>query len=106
MQGYVVNKQTDNNYIVEGELSFFSLNKTNIANYDFINSTAAISLDLSAVTVADSAGLALIIDWIKYGKQNNTKLTFKNIPQQLLTLAELSNIEINQLFSQEESSLT
>ena len=96
MSSFTVSQQTTGNYLVEGELTFFSLNKKTISSFDFLTSAKDICIDLASVTSADSAGLALLIEWIKQCKITGSTLTFKNIPQQLLTLAKLSGFEIDQ----------
>ena len=53
-------------------------------------------IDLVEVNLVDSAGLALLIEWIKQSKQSAATLTFKNIPNQLITLAALSDIDLNE----------
>ena len=89
-------KLSDTSYFVEGDLTFFSLNKKTIKSFDFLNITKKICIDLEKVTSADSAGLALMIEWIKQSKLHSTNLTFKNIPQQLLTLARLSDFDLQE----------
>lgn len=96
MSTFTLSKQTTGDYLVEGELTFFNLNKKNITSLDFFKSAKEICIDLAKVTSADSAGLALLIEWIKQCRIADTKLTFKNIPQQLLTLAKLGGFEIDQ----------
>jgi phospholipid transport system transporter-binding protein len=54
---------------------------------------------LSRVTNADSAGLALLIEWIKYTRSNRISLHFKNIPEQLLSLAKLSGFDQSSHFA-------
>jgi phospholipid transport system transporter-binding protein len=95
MPTYSLVKQSDGNYSAEGELSFFSLNEKTIKSFDFLKSAPAVCIDLRQVSSADSAGLALIIEWIKHSILYDTKLSFKNIPQQLLTLAKLSNFDLD-----------
>lgn len=97
MPTFNVIKQSNNYYHVEGDLTFFSLDKNNIKSFGFLNSSKKLCMDLAKVSAADSAGLALMIEWIKQSKLCGTKLSFKNIPQQLLTLAKLSNIDITDL---------
>ncbi len=48
-------------------------------------------VDLGAVTRTDSAGLALLIEWVK--QTRNTPITFQNIPTQMLGLATVSGVE-------------
>lgn len=96
MSEFKINQQTDNSYSVEGDVTFISLNNKAIRHAVSLNFAKETNIDLSHINSADSAGLALIIEWIKQGKRRDTKLTFKNIPQQLLTLAKLSGLEINE----------
>ena len=48
------------------------------------------SIDLSAVTAVDSAGLALLLEWQASRKSSSAALTFINAPSSLLSLASLS----------------
>ena len=59
----------------------------------FSGSTGAIELDLSAVGRADSAGLALLIDWLAWARQAGRTMKFSGIPAALLALARLSDVE-------------
>jgi len=89
-------KLSDGAYFVEGNMTFSTLNKKTIKSFDFLNTTKDIHIDLEKVTAADSAGLALMIEWLKHSKLYNTKLRFRNIPQQLLTLAKLSDLDLHE----------
>ena len=51
------------------------------------------SIDLTGVTSADSAGLALLIEWIRLGKKQDRKIKFHNIPAQMLPLAGLFGVD-------------
>ena len=96
MPAFSLIKETDDCYFAEGDLTFFTLNKKTIKSFDFLNTTKKICIDLEKVTAADSAGLALMVEWIKHSKLHRTKLTFRNIPQQLLTLAKLSDFDLQE----------
>lgn len=88
-------EQSSGNFFVEGELTFFKLNKKAVTCFEFLQSGQKICIDLQKITVADSAGLALLVEWIKQGQLYATKLTFKNIPQQLIILAKLNGFDLN-----------
>ena len=89
-------EQTAGTYCVEGDLTFSGINKNAIKSYDFLKSAKKICIDLTKVNSADSAGLALLIEWIKHSKVYNTDLTYKNIPHQLHTLAGLSGLDLKE----------
>lgn len=86
---------------VKGDLTFATINKKTLDLINFKNSRYSeniININLSAVNNSDSAGLALMIEWIKLSKLHKTQLCFKHIPEQLLTLAKLSGFEGNEYF--------
>ena len=50
-------------------------------------------LDLSAVTKADSAGLALVVDWMRTAKHGGSKLQVVGLSAQLADIARVSGLE-------------
>lgn len=87
--------QGSGTYIIDGDLTFASIDKQTLKSFAFLTSAKEISIDLSKVNNTDSAGLALMIEWIKYSRQHRLHLSFKNIPEQLITLAKLSGFDKN-----------
>ncbi|HEX4052141.1 MAG TPA: STAS domain-containing protein [Steroidobacteraceae bacterium] len=49
-------------------------------------------MDLSAVASADSAGLALLIDWLACARSAGKQLLYLRVPEALLALARLSDV--------------
>lgn len=91
--------QGSGEFIIDGDLTFASIDKDTVKSFAFLSSAKEISIDLSKVNNTDSAGLALMIEWIKYSRQHRLHLSFKNIPEQLLTLAKLSGFDKNSHFA-------
>ena len=85
--------QGTGHFVVDGDLTFSTIDKQTVKSFSFLKTAKKISIDLSRVTCTDSAGLALMIEWIKYTRHNKMQLSFKNIPEQLLTLAKLSGLD-------------
>jgi len=54
---------------------------------------AEIKVDLSSITVCNSAGLALILEMARQASHYNLKLLFENLPETLLTIAKAYGIE-------------
>jgi len=80
-------------FMVDGDLTFSTINKQTVKSFAFLGATKLITIDLAAVANIDSAGLALMIEWIKYTRHHRTQIVFKNIPEQLLNLAKLSGFD-------------
>jgi phospholipid transport system transporter-binding protein len=60
---------------------------------DAILAGQASVIDLSGVTGADSAGLALLIEWLSIAKDARRAVSYENVPSQVHQLADLSDVE-------------
>ena len=78
---------------VIGALHFITVSALLTAGVAAINDGRATVIDLAGVTASDSAGLALLIEWLSVAKAAGRTLRFENIPSQLQQLARLSEVE-------------
>ncbi len=85
--------------LVDSDLTFRSIDGRSVESFAFLKAGKDITMDLSRVANADSAGLALMIEWIKYTRNRRTSLHFKNVPEQLITLAKLSGFDKSSHFA-------
>jgi phospholipid transport system transporter-binding protein len=81
-------------FAVVGEIGFDTVRgllasgATRLAGAD-----AQFEVDLSGVTKGDSAGLALLIEWLKQAARSGKTVRFTRVPGQLRALAQISEIE-------------
>ena len=54
---------------------------------------SGLEIDLTGVSEGDSAGLALLIEWMRVAKDAKQTLTFHNVPGQISALARISEVE-------------
>jgi len=92
-------KENARYFVIDGDLTFATIDKQTLKSFSFLKAAQEITIDLGRVSNTDSAGLALMIEWIKYSRQNRTQLSFKNIPAQLLNLAKLSGFDQSSHFA-------
>jgi phospholipid transport system transporter-binding protein len=52
-----------------------------------------ILVDLGGVGESDSAGLALLIEWLRVARQGGQAIRFANVPAQIEALARISEVE-------------
>jgi phospholipid transport system transporter-binding protein len=78
---------------VIGSLHFQTVSALLVAGVAAIRDGRAAVIDLAGVTTSDSAGLALLIEWLSVAKAANQALRYDNIPSQLHQLARLSEVE-------------
>jgi len=92
-------EQSPGYFTVEGNLNFASIDKYTLQSFKFLKGIETICFDLSKVGMTDSAGLALMIEWIKQSRMIRAQLRFKNIPDQLMALVKLSGFDETEYYS-------
>jgi len=50
-------------------------------------------IDLSGVKRADSAGVAMIMEWVRLARQNGKHIEFLNAPDQMMSIIRMSGLE-------------
>ncbi|MDX2425828.1 MAG: STAS domain-containing protein [Cycloclasticus sp.] len=78
---------------VSGTLGFTdvaALLKTSMGLFD---GQVALVFDLERVEKTDSAGLALLLEWMTLARKSGQSITFKKIPKQMLEIAHVSGLE-------------
>ena len=78
---------------VGGELTFATANKLLTESAKLFASLTSIDIDLSAVNNSDSAGVALLVEWLRLAKQTGKKIVFTNIPEQMIVIADISGLD-------------
>jgi phospholipid transport system transporter-binding protein len=53
----------------------------------------ACEVDCSGITKSDSAGLSVLLDWLALAKRDGRSLRYVNLPEGLLALARISELE-------------
>ena len=91
---------SDKAVALSGDLTFATINKKTVQLIDFKKINREVVIDLAQIANSDSAGLALIIEWLKISKAGQAQLQFRNIPAQLLTLANLSGFDLSPYFAE------
>ena len=81
-------------YRLEAALTFASVASLHADGLALIDSAPdTLTFDLAAVSTVDSAGLALLIDWLAEAQSKSRALKYSEAPSMLLSLARLSDVE-------------
>lgn len=96
-------EQAPGYYTLEGRLTFASIDKQTPRSFGYLKGIDSICIDLAQVEATDSAGLALMVEWIRISRMSRVHLSFKNIPEQILALAKLSGLDKTEYFASEAS---
>jgi len=91
---FEISQEDSGRFRLEGELSFVSvlaaMKKT--AGY-FASPVDKMVFDLAGITKADSAGLALLLEWLRLAGQGGVDLHYVNLPGQLLAMAHVAGVD-------------
>ncbi len=77
---------------VSGELTFSSVSSLLAKSLEYFSSQNALQVDLAGVTHSDTAGVALLVEWMRMAKQRDAQLSFSNIPEQMWAIIEVSDL--------------
>ncbi len=81
-------------YGLTAPLTFATVSALRAPGLALIGSAAAeLSIDLQGVSQVDSAGLALLIDWLASARARACHLRYARPPEALRSLARLSDVE-------------
>lgn len=80
---------------VSGELTFATVNDVLAQSREtlFAHPVRQLELDLAAVSRADSAGLALLIQWMRMARAARCEIRFHHLPEQLLAIARAGELD-------------
>jgi phospholipid transport system transporter-binding protein len=80
-------------WILTGDLNFSTVPALR-AGPDFkATDRPRISIDLAGVTRSDSAGLALLIEWLRESERLGKSITFMNMPVQMQSIARVCGLD-------------
>ncbi|WP_295585460.1 lipid asymmetry maintenance protein MlaB [uncultured Lamprocystis sp.] len=78
---------------VEGVMDFASVAALLVAGDALLKRGGDLVIDLGGVTSANSAGLALLLEWLDLARSRRITLSYLNLPDSLARIAELSNLQ-------------
>jgi phospholipid transport system transporter-binding protein len=51
------------------------------------------TIDLSGVTAGDSAGLAVLVEWMSAARARGASVRYASVPAQIVAIARISDLE-------------
>lgn len=78
---------------IRGSLTLATVGALLESGTGFVTRGSPGQIDLAGVGSADSAGLALLVEWLSLSRGSGGDLRYENIPAVVLQLARLSEVE-------------
>ena len=93
MSDFVLQEHGDGRFSLGGQVSFHTAETILRESARLFAAHDRIRIDLSAVERTDSAGLALLLEWISQASQSGKQIAFDEIPEKIHAIAETAEID-------------
>ncbi len=88
-----IQKAADGLIRIRGELSYVNVSDVHQRAVNFFKNQNDVKIDLGGVTHSDSAGIALLVEWLSDARHRNQVIHFVNLPKQMLKMVRVSNLD-------------
>lgn len=83
----------DGVFTVSGDLTFQTVPRLHGEGGSHLAAGGMRALDLSGVVHTDSAGVALLVDWLRQARRAGGDLRFLHVPEQMRSIVRVSGLE-------------
>jgi len=83
----------DNRYLISGDLNFNNVMSVYQKSLQQTEKSSELIFDFSQLHSTDSAGLALMVEWIKLSKQLNKPIHFHHLSEDIMSLAKAAGVD-------------
>jgi phospholipid transport system transporter-binding protein len=92
--GVLIERSGENLLGVRSDLTFTTVTAVLAQSQSLLHEgSTRVVIDLADVTRADSAGLALLMQWLRIGQKLGKDIRFRHLPEQLLAIARASDLD-------------
>jgi phospholipid transport system transporter-binding protein len=93
MSEYTLEDLGEGRFAVSGEMTFDTAERILKESGDPFEVHTQIEVDLSGVTDSDSAGLALLLEWVTWANHTVREIRFTGMPERVLAIARTTEVE-------------
>ena len=79
--------------VAQGQLTFATARGARQQGLTALRGAGPVEIDCGAVSLADSAGLAVLLDWLSAAKGAGQALRYTHLPEDLVALARISEVD-------------
>ncbi|MCB1845028.1 MAG: STAS domain-containing protein [Halioglobus sp.] len=93
MNSFKLEDKGDGHFSLSGEMGFGSADQILRASEEMFDEHTRIEVDLKGVDQTDSAGLALLLEWITWANHTVREIRFLNTPEKITAIARTTEVE-------------
>ena len=83
----------EGHFALSGEVSFDTAERILQASEKPFSEHTRLEIDLSDVTMGDSAGLALLLEWVTWANHTVREIRFSGMPERILAIAKTTEVD-------------
>lgn len=83
----------DGRFALCGEMSFDTAERILEVSEGPFEEHTRIEIDLSGVTESDSAGLALLLEWVTWANHTVREISYSGMPERILAIAKTTEVD-------------
>lgn len=93
MSDFELRRLDDHRFELHGAMSFETADRILRQSQKLFGGYNDLQVDCSGVSDADSAGLALLLEWKAEAHRENGKIHFSGLPQSIVAIARTTEVE-------------
>ena len=90
---YSLEDSGDGHFALSGEMTFETAEQILRASEEPFEDHTRIEIDLSGVTQSDSAGLALLLEWVTWANHTVREIRFSGMPERVMAIAKTTEVD-------------
>lgn len=93
MSDFELRDEGEGHFVLTGDMTFGTAERILRASEDPFEHHTRIEVDLSGVGKSDSAGLALLLEWITWANHTVREIRFVDIPERIVAIAKTTEVD-------------
>ena len=93
MSEFTLEELGEGRFAVSGDMTFETAEKILRLSEAAFEDHTQLEIDLAGVTASDSAGLALMLEWVTWANHSVREIRFANVPERLLAIAKTTEVD-------------
>jgi len=93
MADFNLTDKGDGHFSLHGKMTFQSAGEILRSSERLFEEHTRIEMDLDGVDVTDSAGLALMLEWITWANHTVREIRFTNVPEKIDAIAKTTEVD-------------
>lgn len=93
MSDFALEDLGDGRFALSGEMSFETAERILQASEEPFEQHTSLEIDLSGVSMSDSAGLALLLEWVTWANHTVREIRYTGMPERVLAIAKTTEVD-------------